>query len=693
MAAPWTVRAEGEGLGRALDLAEARQALGLITLPASGVELFSLFPPRYQVLSGDDLDELVRDVDRHHGSVGNFVAVNPLPPDFRSTPGKGARVGDFTSRRWLAIDVDPVKPAKDQNATDQEHGAARELIGQATAFLTGKGAPDPLLIDTGGGWLALYRVDLPNDDDTRSLLSRFLKALAGAFDGAGATIDPGSARVTFHARLPGTWNRKGPHTSERPQRMVRLARIPATLELFPVQLLEELAGPGPAPRPAPLPFATRATGGEREEAYARAALRGECEAVASCADRRNNRLNDAAIRLGHFVGAGLLVREEVERELFAAACACGLDQDTGGERGIRATIKSGLDAGVKEPRGVPEERGPAPSVNGTNGTHTEKRPGPDVYDLPRLLAMDLPPPAWVVPGLLSEGLTILAGKPKLGKSWLALNLALTIAAGGTALGHLPVEPADVLYLSLEDRLRRIQDRARKVLAGLDIEPPGAVDIAVEWLRADKGGLFHLDAWLSRRKRRGFVIIDVWAKFRTVSSGSRSAYDQDYEHVSALKKVIDSHDASAMLVMHCKKQKADDVLDEVSGTLGLAGSTDGVLVLTRARSEREADLFVTGRDVEEQQLALDFDPKNFTWASQGTSEERLDGKYKLELEAIFRANPGTILSPKELGERMSIPEEKQASLRRILLRMADVGQVVRVGYGRYRWPVRSPEEAL
>jgi hypothetical protein len=149
----------------------------------------------------------------------------------------------------------------------------------------------------------------------------------------------------------------------------------------------------------------------------------------------------------------------------------------------------------------------------------------------------------------------------------------------------------------------------------------------------------------------------------------------------------------MLVMHCKKQKADDVLDEVSGTLGLAGSTDGVLVLTRARSEREADLFVTGRDVEEQQLALDFDPKNFTWASQGTSEERLDGKYKLELEAIFRANPGTILSPKELGERMSIPEEKQASLRRILLRMADVGQVVRVGYGRYRWPVRSPEEAL
>ena len=238
-------------------------------------------------------------------------------------------------------------------------------------------------------------------------------------------------------------------------------------------------------------------------------------------------------------------------------------------------------------------------------------PAPTIYPLPDLLGMNIPPAKWIVPGLLSEGLTILAGKPKLGKSWLALNLALTIAAGGTALGSTPVDAAPVLYLSLEDRLRRVQDRARKVLSGLALPAPVILDVSIEWVRADLGGLSHMADWLAEKGKGSFVIIDVWAKFRPVSLGGRSAYDQDYEHVGALKKVIDAYESSAMLIMHCKKAKADDVLDEVSGTLGLAGSTDGTLVLTRSRSELEAELFVTGRDVEEKSLVLEFDPKGFT----------------------------------------------------------------------------------
>ncbi|WP_261763881.1 AAA family ATPase, partial [Pseudonocardia asaccharolytica] len=78
--------------------------------------------------------------------------------------------------------------------------------------------------------------------------------------------------------------------------------------------------------------------------------------------------------------------------------------------------------------------------------------------------MTFPEPRWAVPGLVCEGVTLLAGPPKVGKSWLSLNLALDIAAGRPALGSIEVEPGPVLYLALEDTPRRLQSRMRTVLA-------------------------------------------------------------------------------------------------------------------------------------------------------------------------------------------------------------------------------------
>jgi hypothetical protein len=431
MTAAWNTKAEGDSTGRAPDLEETRRALELLIEPASRVELFSIFPARYIWHGGDELAGLLDDVRDNPGSVGNFVAVNPLPADFQGQSGTGAHVPDFSCRRWFVLDVDPVKPAKDVNATDGEHSAARDVMGQAIAFLGGKGAPDPLLIDTGGGWLALYRVELPNDNGSRALLARLLKALGGAFDQPGwpgAVIDPGSARVTFHARLPGTWNRKGPHTPDRPQRMVRLARVPASLDVLPQVLLEELAGPAPA-RKAAKPFATRATGSGREQAYAQKALFSECAAVASSTEFRNNALNNAALKLGQLVGAGLLDRDEVERALEEAACACGLDTDTPGLRGIRATIKSGLDAGEKKPRGMPEESTSgqaAPSSNGTPPAPEEgpKEEGPAKPPLP---------PFHLLRGVgLNVARVVQLGKPPRGVFDLVLEDGTIVQLGTTA---------------------------------------------------------------------------------------------------------------------------------------------------------------------------------------------------------------------------------------------------------------------
>lgn len=350
-------------------------------------------------------------------------------------------------------------------------------------------------------------------------------------------------------------------------------------------------------------------------------------------------------------------------------------------------IRDMLDA-ARRKRG-----GRKPARAGDNG-HTlaePRRPDepPETHTLPELLAMDLPEPSWAVPGILSEGLTILAGKPKLGKSWLALNLALTITAGARALGRDPLPPGDVLYLSLEDRKRRIQDRARKVLAGLAVEASPRLRIAVEWPR-QPAGLEHIEAWAKGCERPALVIVDMWTLFRPPSLGGRNAYEQDYEHVSALKKLIDELHTSALLVMHCKKAKGADVIDEVSGTLGLAGSTDGTLVLTRARSENEAELFVTGRDIEEKSLALEFSPQAFTWTCSGSAAERTESKLKEAVIAMFKVNVGQILGTGEIAGRVELPDDRMHYLRNLLSRMAEQGLIDRTGPGRWRWPVQPAE---
>jgi len=422
MTTTWCVPVVGES--RAPDLAEVRRALELLCDPRNGAELFSLFPARHQSFRGDDLDGLTADVRQHLGSLGNYVSVNPVAPGFRNAPGVGARVSDFIKRRYLVLDIDPVRPSKDRNASEEEHAAARGVCAAATRFLAGKGWPDPLLIDSGGGWLALYRVDLPNDLITRALVKRVLVALAGAFDMPGATIDLGAAKVTFHARLPGTWNQKGPHEAGRPQRMARLARVPAAPGLVTLEQLRELAGPDPESARPKKRLRVRVSSGRqqaRAAAYARQAVKDECARVASAAvGQRNETLNRAAFALGQLIGGGVLTRGEAEGALAEAADRAGLEG-----REALGTIKSGLDAGEKQPRGLPDEA-PAPVP--------EKKPEPGDPAPERIIyrASEVTPRevVWLWPGRIPCGkLTTFAGLGGLGKTFVLCDIAARVTRG------------------------------------------------------------------------------------------------------------------------------------------------------------------------------------------------------------------------------------------------------------------------
>lgn len=228
-----------------------------------------------------------------------------------------------------------------------------------------------------------------------------------------------------------------------------------------------------------------------------------------------------------------------------------------------------------------------------------------------LMGQTFPEPRWAVPGLVAEGLNLLVGAPKLGKSWLVLGLAVAVASGGRALGRIPVEQGAVLYAALEDNPRRLQNRLRAVLG----DSPVPDDLHITTALPRLPGLHEfLDGWLAANPAARLVIIDVLRKVRPVSDGRGNAYMEDYDSLGSLKQLADQHGVAVICVHHTRKMADDsDVFNEVSGSTGLTGAADAILIAKRARNTAEAVLHVTGRDVTESEYALNWSAENCMWA--------------------------------------------------------------------------------
>ncbi|NPV73759.1 MAG: AAA family ATPase [Pelotomaculum sp.] len=291
-----------------------------------------------------------------------------------------------------------------------------------------------------------------------------------------------------------------------------------------------------------------------------------------------------------------------------------------------------------------------------------------------LLKMDFPDPAWCVPGLLPEGLTILGGKPKIGKSWLALNLAVAVANGGKALG-VDVEPGPVMYLALEDTPRRLKSRLLSVLNGSPA--PRWLHFYTSWPKLDENGLTLLEAEILRREAR-LIIIDTFQRIRPVQRGNGNIYGLDYEDVARLKQVADRCGVAMLLVHHLKKASEIDPVDMLSGSTGLSGAADAIWVLTRERGQADAILYVTGRDLEEKELALSFDPATTTWNIMGTAQEYRMSRERREILEVLREAEEP-LGPKEIADLTGKP---YANIKKLVYVMAKSGELKLVTRGRY-----------
>lgn len=227
------------------------------------------------------------------------------------------------------------------------------------------------------------------------------------------------------------------------------------------------------------------------------------------------------------------------------------------------------------------------------------------------------PPRQLVKGLITEGLNILAGNPKSGKSFFALGLSLALANGTPALGgiHIP-EPTGVLYLALEDTEFRLKSRMR----GLHQPASPMLHFATRIPRMSDGGLTLIDYYLQDHPEIGLVIIDTLAKISDPKIGA-NVYDEDAAMGGALHSLAHARGVAIMVIHHTRKAAHGDFLHMVSGSAGFTGTADTVMVLTRQRNETTATLEVTGRDIHESKFDLMWLSAKGGWVQQATDYSR------------------------------------------------------------------------
>lgn len=263
-----------------------------------------------------------------------------------------------------------------------------------------------------------------------------------------------------------------------------------------------------------------------------------------------------------------------------------------------------------------------------------------------LLSRPLQPLNFVVDTFISQGLHVLAGSPKVGKSWLALWLAVTVAKGESVWG-MPVKQGTTLYLCLEDSQLRIQNR----LLDITEDAPPTVHFCTEATLLGRGLEEQLETFLSEHSDTALIIIDTLQMIRPIHD---TTYANDYRDLSVLKRLADAHGIAILLIHHLRKEPSEDVFSRISGTTAISGAVDSSFTLVEdRRGSRRATLYCVGRDIEYREISLERSEDNL-WALTADSyqqPELLGGKLITLLSAVLKDSPEFIGTPTELTKRI------------------------------------------
>ena len=258
------------------------------------------------------------------------------------------------------------------------------------------------------------------------------------------------------------------------------------------------------------------------------------------------------------------------------------------------------------------------------------------------------PLSFVVDDLLPQGLHLLAGAPKIGKSWLALWVCLCVAQG-KPLWTFATRPCEVLYLCLEDSFQRIQSR----LFDLTEDAPPTLHFAVMSQQLHNGLVEQIEQFLKEHPQTRLIVIDTLQRIRTAGNDA-NPYASDYRDIGVLKTLADKCRIAILLVHHLRKMNDDDPMNMISGTTGLSGATDSNFVLRKSqRRENTATLYCTGRDIEYRELTLERNAEN-VWelvSDSRTQPELLGGRIVILLSELMRDRAEFIGTPTELSAQI------------------------------------------
>jgi hypothetical protein len=288
----------------------------------------------------------------------------------------------------------------------------------------------------------------------------------------------------------------------------------------------------------------------------------------------------------------------------------------------------------------------------------------------------------------NEGVTLVCAKPKSGKSWLILDLALASTMNRFTLGDIKPLQGSVLYVALEDSLRRLRSRIDKLLPPAIPEWPEHLTLATEWRRVDQGGLDDIRNWVTAERAAGrtvaFVAIDVLKIVRPAAVKGKPAYESDYDALTGLQKLARDLTIAILVVHHTRKADSDDLLDKVSGTFGLSGAADTILVIEKRSSGWVFD--VRGRDVSSDELAAEFSNETCRWTILGNAGDVHRSTERNTVLGIFRDAGGGPLTVELVTESLAEVSPTQSlsrpAVKQILSRMARNGLLQRGKRGEY-----------
>ena len=257
-----------------------------------------------------------------------------------------------------------------------------------------------------------------------------------------------------------------------------------------------------------------------------------------------------------------------------------------------------------------------------------------------LLDAEFPEPRWAIPDLIPEGLSLIGGRPKVGKSWLLLQMAIATGTGGRFFGK-QVEKGNVLYVAFEDGPRRLQDRIKKMGMPRD----ALVTFERVWKPMHKGGLADLVTELAAVDYR-LVIFD------TLTRAFPGLSQKDHPEVigrciDQIQTIATNRNISITFSDHTRKPNGfdNDPIDDILYSSEKVKSADVVLALYREQGKPGAKLLGRGRDIDEIDLVLNWDPLLWCWQSDGNAGELSRTERQDEilaaLETIGKAQIGEI----------------------------------------------------